>query len=255
MSYHCSLALVEEFSGQSCLSTELCARLKSIRTAERSCFDGKKMETCRRSLSGMTYEPSMASRGAEQWISYLRDSHVSHSLSPAFDEVTRITVTSGRKPFASFEKFSQATHSWKTFKGFSVPGRKRPRGIKGSATSELFSTAWPKRGMMQSGQCWELMIVEGPIKGKDSGSLPVTWGDKIRIVVGGALPTPTTKANAYAPSMKKHVACRRWMLMFGGGKIRPWNFEWMMDFPIGWTDLGPLAMHKFQSWQRGLIKN
>ena len=42
MSWHCSLALVEEFSDRSCLDTESCALLKSIRTAEKSSWlDGK----------------------------------------------------------------------------------------------------------------------------------------------------------------------------------------------------------------------
>lgn len=33
-----------------------------------------------------------------------------------------------------------------------------------------------------------------------------------------------------------------------GGKLNPNWVEWLMGFPIGWTDLEPLAMDKFQQW-------
>jgi hypothetical protein len=57
--------------------------------------------------------------------------------------------------------------------------------------------------------------------------------------VSGLLPTPTTMANQLAPSMQKHAGCRRLFQMMGGrnGRITPTLYEWMMGFPIGWTDL------------------
>jgi len=35
-----------------------------------------------------------------------------------------------------------------------------------------------------------------------------------------------------------------------GGKLNPTWVEWLMAWPLGWTDLNPLEMGKFQSWQR-----
>lgn len=35
-----------------------------------------------------------------------------------------------------------------------------------------------------------------------------------------------------------------------GGKQSPMWTEWFMGFPIGWTALGPLEMHRFQQWCR-----
>jgi len=32
------------------------------------------------------------------------------------------------------------------------------------------------------------------------------------------------------------------------GQLNPPWVEWLMGFPIGWTDLKPLAMVKFQQW-------
>jgi hypothetical protein len=34
-----------------------------------------------------------------------------------------------------------------------------------------------------------------------------------------------------------------------GGKLNPMWVEWLMGWPLGWTDLKPLEMDKFQKWQ------
>ena len=33
-----------------------------------------------------------------------------------------------------------------------------------------------------------------------------------------------------------------------GGKLNPTWVEWLMNWPIEWTDLKPLGMDKFQQW-------
>jgi hypothetical protein len=35
-----------------------------------------------------------------------------------------------------------------------------------------------------------------------------------------------------------------------GGKLNPTWVEWLMGWPLGWTDLKPLEMDKFQQWQQ-----
>jgi hypothetical protein len=34
-----------------------------------------------------------------------------------------------------------------------------------------------------------------------------------------------------------------------GGKLNPQWVEWLMGWPIGWTDCEPLATDKFQQWR------
>ena len=63
---------------------------------------------------------------------------------------------------------------------------------------------------------------------------------------GGALATPTATANWDSPSMQKWASCRRMVRLFG--KKTPISHEWLMGWPIGWTDLRPLEMDKFQQW-------
>ena len=84
------------------------------------------------------------------------------------------------------------------------------------------------------------------------------------------LATPTAKANQLSPSMKKHPGCVAWWptprkFMYKdattdrgkhnlgevvGGKLNPTWVEWLMGWPLGFTDLKPLATAKYQRWQR-----
>lgn len=64
-------------------------------------------------------------------------------------------------------------------------------------------------------------------------------GQTISEIVGGSLHTPTCKANFTAPSMQKWPSCRNFVLAFGGRKITPEQFEFLMGLPIGWTELEP----------------
>ena len=82
MSWHFSAVLVEDFSAHGCLDGDQCAELKSIRTAGRLSFDGKKRATWNPFPSGMMSEPSMVNRGAASWMSSLRASRANHSVRP-----------------------------------------------------------------------------------------------------------------------------------------------------------------------------
>lgn len=64
-----------------------------------------------------------------------------------------------------------------------------------------------------------------------------TWVQTIIGHDGGYLHTPTTKANYAAQSMQKWKCCRNYVAVFG--KPNPIDQEWMMGWPLGWTDLKP----------------
>lgn len=65
----------------------------------------------------------------------------------------------------------------------------------------------------------------------------LTQGRTIKEIVGGFVHTPTTKANFLCSSMQKWPGCRRYVAAFGGLRITPEQFEFLMGFPIGWSDL------------------
>lgn len=63
----------------------------------------------------------------------------------------------------------------------------------------------------------------------------------------GFLHTPTHTANYACKSMQKWPNCREFVRVFG--KPSPTNHEWLMGWPLGWSDaLNPLETGRFQSW-------
>lgn len=74
-------------------------------------------------------------------------------------------------------------------------------------------------------------------------------------------PTATATATAYKGWSKNHnrantddrldYTVEREASQCGQpGRLNPEWVEWLMGWPVGWTELKPLAMAKFQEWQR-----
>jgi hypothetical protein len=67
-------------------------------------------------------------------------------------------------------------------------------------------------------------------------------------------PTPRTKGMCGGSGswelLKKNTTIEeaRQMGAGNGGKLNPMWVEWLMGWPLGWTDLKPLEMDKFQKW-------
>ncbi len=66
----------------------------------------------------------------------------------------------------------------------------------------------------------------------------------------GYLHTPTTKANYAASSMQKWPSARAFVQVFG--RPTPEAHEWLMGWPLGWSDTRPLETDKFRQWQQQL---
>gem|GEM_PF-1521004 len=145
MSWHCSQALAAEFSERGCLDSASCAELSSTRTAEKSCYGDKKKVSSTRSPSGMTSEPSTASRGVAKWISSLADSRVNRGVSLANGKDRQTNATSGLIPFASLEKSPQDGVYWKTSQGCFT-----------TIISDEFSQTWPRAGIVLDGTAYPL---------------------------------------------------------------------------------------------------
>lgn len=82
-------------------------------------------------------------------------------------------------------------------------------------------------------------------------ALPLPRQTWVRTTKGpgiGYVHTPTETANYSAPSMQKWPGCRAFVRVFG--KPTPRNAEWLMGWPIGWSDLARLAPDRFRSWLR-----
>ena len=65
--------------------------------------------------------------------------------------------------------------------------------------------------------------------------------------------SPTRPSKLNAPNQDGRLECQiayRESATTNKGQLNPPWVEWLMGWPIGWTDLKPLAMDKFQQWLR-----
>lgn len=221
MSWLFSQALVEEYLGENSLDGEQSA-LSNGNPIQLAYLQPDKMTAFSRvSRFGMTYKPLTEDRGEELLTLYLEDFHAKTLVQQDEEqELKDSEAVCGNIWLESLEKSSQLTLSLKT-----------PL-CSALEDSVLSSTILPHWGTMLNGECYHQAPLALITKGQECGSL---------------LPTPTchnAKEGAYpaeytrkTPTLATHV----------GGKIHPEFTEWMMGWPLGWTDLKPLATVKYPS--------
>lgn len=199
MSWHFSLALVEDFSVQGCLDGEQCVRLSGNRTALKSSVDDKKKDTSARSQYGTMYEHSMVQRGVERWISLLPDSHVSRSQSQDSNEAKTTNGTCGLKLPVSFAKYDPDTACWRTYQASLFTN-----------TLEPYSETWPRAGTVCGGIAYLRQPLAPRTAGTGCGSLrergmwptPKKWD--------GEMGTPRTKGRSIDKVTHLGTAARYW---------------------------------------------
>jgi len=198
MSWHCSQALVAEFSALNCLDGESCAQLKSTRTAERSYFDDRKKASSKRSRYGTILEPLMVVRGIGKWMSLLEASPASPSrLLDSNGEQTTSGIC-GPTPFALLEKSDQGGVSWRTCQLCLLQD-----------TLEQFSEIWPRAAMMRDGKCYRQPKLELPISEIGSGLWPSPKALEVdETVEQWEIRRQNPKAKMMGPSLT--VAAKQW---------------------------------------------
>lgn len=138
----------------------------------------------------------------------------------------------GLRPFALFEKQSQGKYYWKTFQ----------RSLPGLGILAKYSATWPKAGMMRDGKLYQLP----------------SWERPINVPASGLWPTPVASdAKGVGPfgskshlSDLKHRNLRGVVKTPNGGALNPTWVEWLMGWPLGWTNLERLETAGFQAWLR-----
>jgi len=252
------------------------AMSKKTRTAKKSSGRGSKMAGSTIARSGTMSGPLMDDAGVESFILSLADSRASHSAAPAKDLVSEMIETFGRTPFALLEKLSPNGAYWKTSQG-SFP----------LITSDKFSGTWPRAALMSHGIAFRLPPSERLTREIGYGLLPTPaageWGSNTSMRRRGTTvrerilfwPTPVVSRGAYSYSSGKvRLKLEGAVRMFPtpnatdwknrntsnrkselskeiGGSLNPMWVEWLMGWPIGWTDLEPLETDKFRQWLLG----
>lgn len=228
MSWHFSKALVQDyensrfsraleaaFSEAICLDGEPSSLWNTAPFAPDDLCSDRMKGTFHRSPFGTMYVPSTDAHCAALLMWFLED-FPARGIPPQLREETLQTI-SGRK----------CDGSWQ----MSLPGTYSPRTSKPKRSTKLPTTLrrWvtPSAASSSPRQTW----------------VRTTFGSAI-----GYVHTPTCTANYAAPSMQKWACAREFVRVFG--KPTPTNHEWLMGWPIGWTDSQPLETDKFQQWQQ-----
>ena len=124
----------------------------------------------------------------------------------------------GLNSIASFVNYDRDSSSWKTSQ-LSLFGKSGP-----------YSETWPRAGMMRNGRCYQQRPLVPPILGTDASFLPTPVAYDS---------TPGGPGNHYKGLgwMGKHLWPTPQQKAAGKPGLSPAFNEYLMGFPIGWTDL------------------
>ena len=246
MSWLYSQVLVEEFLGDISLDGEQSAQSSGNPIPQAYCAPGKMTDFSHLSRFGMTFKPLTENLGEELLTSFRAAFHAKTSLPlEKGQEFMESDQVCGEKWRGSFTKYDPDSSSWKTHQ-CSLLGD----------LDEFFET-WPTWGLMRNGECWDM-----------TDSVINTGETEF-----GLLPTPVRSLFAHWSSAKAKfsnngkrksgvkVGSILWWemteqhLRLGGLEEKkmipdPSCGEVVMGWPMGWTELRPLAMDKFQEWRQ-----
>jgi len=244
------------------------ALLRLIPTAEACCLADNATECCPSSLSGTTCGHSTAAPGADMSMSSAEAFHARTSVAPEKARESQVSVPAfGESLRELFARYDHDTSSWKT----------RQCSLLGD--SDEFLATWPRWGSMQNGAAYlrkvaalgmsafgyGLLLPTLTVHGNyNRKGMSKTSGDELRTaLVNRQLPTlckrdSRTLAGSQPPKRApKSGLPLAWLIGKDlsqaerrGGSLNPTWCEWFVGVPMGWTELQPLEISKFQSWLR-----
>jgi hypothetical protein len=189
------------------------------------------------SRSGMTSAPLTEGRGEAVSMWCQEDSRVRTSAQQDGGQESKASVpASGVKWRELFRKFDPATSSWRTHRCLF------------DADLPESSVILPRWGMMRNGVLSERLTLGLRTSGNVSGLWPTPCASE-------GLDCGTNWASLAAVDKGGRIARR---IATNGGpetqqtthaQLNPAWVEWLMGWPIGWTDLGALGTDKYRQWQ------
>jgi len=260
MSWLFSQALVAEYSAANSLDGAPCALWSGTPTQQACLWLGKTTDACRLSRSGMMFKPLTENHGEELLMSFLEA-----FPAPTFpvpekgQESTERPARCGGTWPESLAKFDPASSLWRTH-----------QCLLFEDSTECLET-FPRWGSMRDGELWELTTPEHLTSGNESGLWPTA-------TVGDSKNAANRTATRHNPNSKHHSgttlvdAVRMWPTPTAqdsknngapsqmhrntkplnaevGGSLNPMFVEWLMGWPLGWTDCAVSGTDKFQQRQ------
>lgn len=282
MSWHYSQALVAVFSGANCSGGNASAPSNTNPPQDGCSPLGKMTDASNPSLSGMTLELSLESHGADWWMSSLAASRAKTSLPlEKARDLMASEAASGLKCLGSLARFDLDMRSWKTHQflllgdlepfsetwpqwGMMLDGECLELSPPELPTNETESGSWRSPAAREPGVSWERLETR---TGEPVGSMCRHYDKHTGRMAQIGL-TQQVKARMWGTprasgGMKDKLRaissdhdCRSRLedqvaqMEGAGGSLNPTWVEWLMGWPLGWTDLRPLATDKFHEWRR-----
>lgn len=107
------------------------------------------------------------------------------------------------------------------------------------------SVTLPKWGMAANGFVFQHPTAERPMKETGCGLWPTA-----KASIRGDCPSERLRRTPDLPSAIKMRPLPDGSAPPQDGQLNPDWVEWFMGWPIGWTELKPLAMDRFREWQQ-----
>jgi hypothetical protein len=231
MSWLYSQVLVVEYLGENYLDGEQSVPLSGNNTQLAYLPQDKMTDYSRLSRFGMMFKPLTEQAGKELLMSYQAAFRAKTSLLPGQEmDLTESGQECGKRWQGLLARYDPNTHSLRT--------------VQCSLFEDLNQSlqTWPRWGSMQNGECFQQPMWEQTISEKEYGLLhkeiwptPVTRDYK---------DTGTKKALSRAKAKRSSPGVA---LIIGaelGGSLNPTFSEWLMGWPLEWTDLKPLVTDK-----------
>lgn len=230
MSWLFSRALVAEYWAGTCLAGVPSAPLSVMPTPHRFWRNDRTMDFSRLSRFGLTYAVLTVNHG-EALLMWFREAFLART-SPSAVTVPESTApgpASGSRWAESSVRFDLDLPGWRTLPCSS------PEALPWS------SVTLPKWGMTRSGVVYQQLNVERRTVATGSGS----WPTPVASMAKGSSPRSLIRKSGRDRSRDRldHA-----VMALHGGPLNPEWIEWLMGWPIGWTDLRPLGMGRFQRW-------
>ena len=259
MSWLFSRVLVEEYLGENYSDGEPSVQSSGSPTQLAYLSQDKMTKFSRISRFGMTFKHLMESRGEELLTLYLEDSRAkTYPQQEREPELTAKEAECGKRWHGLLAKYDQNTSLWKT-----------PQCSLLEEELESLETL-PKWGMTVNGLLWEQPMLIPHTRETECGLL-ANWPTPVHSEARQGLqirregkkgtqtslstavltwPTPRTKGMRGGSGswdlLNKNTTIEEARLMGAGngGQLNPTWVEWLMGWPLGWTDLKPLVTDK-----------
>jgi hypothetical protein len=230
MSWLFSQALVEEYLGDISLDGEQSVQLNGKPTQLAYLSQDKMTKYSRLSRFGMMFKPLTENHGKELLMLYLEDFRVKILAQQDRGGVLlEAEVQCGNTWRELLAKYDPDTALWKTAQCSLLEDLEQSLEI------------WPRWGLMRNGECYRQPMLVQNILEKESGLWPTPGAsDAIRGTMANWKPIRPSGQPAQYPL---NQALRD--ITGKTGRPNPMFVEWLMGWPIRWTDLKPLEMDKY----------